>query len=149
MLQYIKPDCALTLREGIQELRQAEGADGDLSTDIALEIAESLDLHDAVHVLFACRTTVKGEILAHAWTLFGTNVNLREMHRVTTHRDHAGFLRGIGHKRLVREWAQAVPKIWATFRKARRMKKRWQMEEFARYMDRPLADIRREFGIAL
>lgn len=43
-LEYIKPNTTITLREGIQELRQAEGIENDTVENVAFELAEVLDV---------------------------------------------------------------------------------------------------------
>ena len=148
-LQYLAPDCPMSLREGIAELRGAEGAEGDAAVQVAPELVHDLDVHDAIHVLFACPTSVAGEVIAHVWTAFGTTAKLADLHRVNAHRDHRKVLAQIGHWRLVKSWFRSLPRIAATLWRARRMTRRWPVEQMASSLDRPLVDIRREFGIRL
>jgi hypothetical protein len=141
-LGYLSLDCRLTLREGIQELRQAEAA-----ANVAPELSHDLDVHDAIHVLFGCPTSLAGEVIAHVWTVFGTTSKLGDLHRVTSHEDHREVLAEIGHFRLLRKWLLSLPRILGTVGRARRMRRRWPVEEFPSFLDRPLDEIRREFGI--
>ena len=96
-LRYLSPDCPMTLRQGIAELRGAEGTQGDTATQVAPELTQDLDIHDAVHVLFACPTSVRGEVIAHVWTAFGTTAKLADLHRVNNHQEHecAGLVRSL------------------------------------------------------
>ena len=112
-------------------------------------MSRDLDLHDAIHVLFGCRTNLAGEVLAHVWTAFGTTAKLRDLHRVAGHRDHRTILSGIGHLRLLGAWLRNSPRIAATLRQSSRMKTRWPVEELDAFLDRPLDEIRREYGIRL
>lgn len=89
-LEYLKPTSNQTLREGIAELRRAEGAENDAAECMAPELLTDIDTHDAIHVLFGCPTNLAGEIVAHVWTAFGTTVSMQDMHRVNQHRDHKG-----------------------------------------------------------
>jgi membrane-bound lytic murein transglycosylase MltF len=139
----------MTLREGIAELRGAEGAEGDAANQVAPELARDLDVHDAIHVLFACPTSVAGEVIAHVWTLFGTTAKLADLHRVNAHQDHRKVLAQIGHWKLVKAWVRSLPRIVGTFRRTGRMARRWPVEQMEVFLDRPLVDIRREFGIQL
>jgi hypothetical protein len=148
-LRYLSPDCPMTLREGIAELRGAEGADGDAAAQVAPELVHDLDVHDAIHALFACPTSVAGEVIAHVWTALGTTAKLADLHRVNAHRDHRKVLAQIGHWKLVKTWFRSLPRIVGTFRRARRMARRWPVEQMEAFLDRPLVDIRREFGIQL
>lgn len=148
-LRYLDPDCPLTLREGIAELRKAEGADGDAAAQVAPDLVHDLDVHDAIHVLFACPTNVAGEVIAHVWTAFGTTAKLADLHRVNAHRDHRQVLAQIGHWRLVKSWLRGLPRIAVAIWRSQRMSRRWPVEEMPGFLDRPLTDIRREFGIRL
>ena len=80
--RYLSQDCPMTLREGIEELRKAEGAAEDASTKVSAELSRDLGIHDAIHVLFGCRTDLAGEVVAHVWTVFGTTARIRDLHRV-------------------------------------------------------------------
>lgn len=149
LLRYLSPAGTLTFREGIEELRRAEGADNDAAANVAPELVHDLDVHDAIHVLFGCPTTLVGEVIAHAWTAFGTTAKLSDLHRVTSHNDHRKVMSQIGHWRLLRVWFRSLPRIAMTLLNAWRMTRRWPVEELAAHLDRPLDEIRREFGIRL
>lgn len=146
---YLQPESTQTLREGIAELRRIEGAGADAAESFAAELLHDIDVHDAIHVLFACRTTLAGEIIAHVWTAFGTTSSLHDMRRVNAHRDHRTVLAQIGHARLLRTWLKHLPHIVTTLLNARRMTHRWPVEEMSAFLDRRLCDIRLEFGIRL
>lgn len=148
-LEYLHPQTTSTLREGVEELRQAEGADGDASQDISPDLLRDIDVHDAIHVLFGCPTSLEGEIAAHVWTMFGTTVGMKDMRRVNTHRDHRAVLAEIGHRRLAKRWARSLPVVVSVAYRAFRMTRRWPADELASYLEERLCDVRREFGIRL
>lgn len=148
-MRYLEPSSTQTLREGVMELRRAETSESDAAETFAPELKHDIDVHDAIHVLFACPTTLTGEIIAHVWTAFGTTASIADMHRVNRHGDHRAVLAQIGHRRLLRTWLRTVPRIITTFRDARRMTRRWPVEEMGSFFDRRLCDIRGEFGIRL
>ncbi|MEM9345242.1 MAG: hypothetical protein AAGB26_01365 [Planctomycetota bacterium] len=148
-LAYLDPACKMTLREGIQELRQAEGADDDATETLAPELAGDIEIHDAIHVLFACTTDLEGEVRAHVWTIFGTTAKLADLHRVMSHRDHREVIRQIGHVRLLLRWLFSVPRIVKLVWYASRMKNRWPVTELDSFLDRPLDEIRQQFRIQL
>lgn len=146
---YLEPHSTQTLREGIAELRRVEGADADAAEHFAPELLHDIDTHDAIHVLFACPTTLAGEIIAHVWTAFGTTASLHDMHRVNAHRDHRAVLAQIGHARLLRTWLKNLPRIVTTLLNSHRMTCRWPVEEMSASLDRRLCDLRAKFGIRL
>lgn len=147
-LAYTDPRSKQTLREGIQEARAAEG-DDDAVEKVAADLVADINAHDAIHVLFGCPTDLRGEILAHVWTLVGTDMQMKEMHRVNQHADHRATLAQIGHGHLFRTWLRSFPQIVATFHRAFRMKKRWEANNFEAHLDRPLTELRAELGIRL
>lgn len=148
-MKYLQPESFQTLREGINELRAAESQDTDAAEIFAAELKDDIDSHDAIHVLFACPTTLEGEIAAHVWTAFGTTAKLADMHRVNAHNDHRTVLRQIGHRRLLWTWLKILPRILVTICNAQRMKRRWPVEETLSFLDRHLCDIRKDSGIRL
>lgn len=148
-LRYLSPDCGLTLRAGIAELREAEGADHDAAAQVAPELWRDLDIHDAIHVLFGCPTTLRGEIAAHVWTVWGTNLPMRDMHRVTGHADHRQVLRSIGHARLVQAWFRGLGAVITTIVRSLRMTRRFDVASLEAALDRPLKELRSELGIIL
>ena len=148
-LRYLDPHATMTLGEGIAELRAAEGADGDAAENISPELVPDIDMHDAIHVLFACSTNLAGEISAHIWTVFGTTVSMSDMHRINNHRDHRQVLSDIGHFKLIRTWFRNVPHLVATLFRSFRMKGKWPASDFENYLDVPLNELRDQFNIRL
>ena len=147
--KYLNPASIQTLREGITELRQLEGAEADAAEHFAPELLHDIDVHDAIHTIFACPTSLAGEIIAHVWTVFGTTASMRDMHRVNAHQDHRAVLNQIGHWRLFRTWFKSLPRIMSTLRNAHRMTRRWPVEQLDSFMDQRLCDIRAQFAIRL
>ncbi len=147
--KYLEAESAQTLREGVMELRRAETAENDAAETFAPELKHDIDVHDAIHVIFACQTTLAGEIIAHVWTAFGTTASLAEMHRVNRHADHRAVLAQIGHRKLLRVWLTSLPRILTTILNAFCMKRRWRVEDMDSFLDQRLCDIRREHRIRL
>lgn len=103
-LKFLDASSTQTLREGIQELRDAETADSDASESFPPELIADIDIHDAIHVLFGCPASLRGETIAHVWTAFGTSTKMSDMHRVNEHQDHKMVLSQIGHIKLLKTW---------------------------------------------
>lgn len=147
-LNYLIPASAQTLQEGMEELRLAE-MENDAAEDISPELARDIDEHDAIHTLFACSTDLKGEILAHVWSVFGTTMNVKQMKKVNVHQDHRFALREIGHFKLLITWLSSMPSIIRTILCARRMSKKFPIAEYEQFLDRELCELRKEFQIRL
>ena len=146
-LMYLRPESQQTLREAIWELRQAEGAEGDAAETVSPELLNDIEVHDAIHVVFACPTNLTGEILAHIWTALGTTLEMKEMHRVNMHSDHKTVLREIGHARLLRAWLRSIPRIIGVLWRVFIMKRPWPADRFEQYLEVSLWQIRTEFNI--
>ncbi|WP_017326264.1 hypothetical protein [Synechococcus sp. PCC 7336] len=144
--QYLDPKSKQTLNEALMELRALEGAD-DAVVNLAPELREDIEIHDVIHVLFACKTDLASEVIAHIWTVFGTTYDVREMARVNMHQDHQDVLARIGHTRLLRMWIYRIPEIVQTLYRANQMVKHFPAQEYTRYLDKQLIEIRAEFGI--
>jgi hypothetical protein len=148
-LEYLNPLSSQTLFNAICELRQAEGIEHDASESFAPELLDDIDSHDAIHVLFACPTNLSGEVVAHIWTLFGTDTSIQDMHRVNVHEDHRSVLREIGHFRLLRMWISSMPLVFRALYGVMRMRQRFPASRFAEFLDHRLVDIRSEYRIVL
>lgn len=146
-LRYMEPDTNQTLLEAIDELRVAEGADNDAAEHIAAELRDDIELHDVIHTVFACPTNLKGEILAHLWSVFGTTLTMKQMHRVTSHQDHKAVLSKIGHARLLKTWIGNISNMARVVHRARKMNRKWPAHDFDQYLNASLKDIRSEYGI--
>ncbi len=146
-LKYMSIDSAQTLREAVFELRFAEKAEKDAAQYVAAELLDDVDVHDAIHVLFGCSTNLRDEVIAHVWTVFGTTMKMKDMARVNLHKDHRQVLSNIGHGRVLKTWAWAVPQITSVILRAVKMKRRWPVEEYSSFLDQRLCDIRKSFNI--
>ena len=149
MLDYLRHVCTLTLRDAIRQLREEDAKERDVATQFSPEVERSMTAHDAVHVIFACDTSDRGEALAHAWMMLGTTVTHQDLRLVMAGRDHTGIIRDIGGRRRLAAHAKAQPAIVAPAFRARHMRRRWSWTDYDRYLDTPLAAIREEYGVRL
>jgi len=149
ILRYLRSDSSQTLLEAINELRVAEGAGNDAAEYISPELRSDIELHDVIHTVFACPTNLKGEILAHLWSVFGTTLTMREMHRVTSHYDHKTVLKKIGHFRLLKTWLSNFPNMVRVLSRSRQMNRKWPAHEFEQCLNVSLLDLRSEYGIKI
>lgn len=149
MHTYMQPESTLTLRAAIEQLRREDAKDRDVAPVVAPEVRRSLTAHDAVHVIFGCDTSDRGEAIAHAWMLLGTDVRRDELHRVMASPDHRRVARAAGHARRLRALLSALPAIARAAVRARRMHRRWGWNDYHALLDTPLVEIRRRYGIRL
>lgn len=148
MSEYFVSGDSITLGEAIQKLRESE-SEGDMTKRLPVEIKQVFEQHDAVHILFDCRTSIQDEIAAHIWMLLATTVNISEMHRAVASQEHRNVLYGIGHFKLISIWLTCLPRIAGIIFKSLRMKKRLAVEELSKLKEQSIVEIRREHGIVL
>lgn len=89
-LKFLDASSTQTLREGIQELRDAETADSDASESFPPELIADIDIHDAIHVLFGCPASLRGETIANS--LRNINEDVGYAPRQRTPRSQDGFV---------------------------------------------------------
>jgi hypothetical protein len=139
---------SMTLNEALQAMRDS-ASEGNLADQVSADIAQALEQHDAVHILFNCGTSVQDEIAVHLWMLLATTTNISEMHRAVASQEHRHILAGVGHLQLISIWLRSLPRIIGIVFKSLRMKKRLAMEEFAELKEQSILEIRLAHGITL
>ena len=142
---YQDPSSAMTLGEALAELRAAEG---DVTPE-AGELTAALEAHDVVHIIFGLDTSEIDEVVAHAWMLLGTTLTHAELHAAARSRLHRHLSAQLGHLGRLRLMLRALPRLVRAARRARRMLKRWPWQGYRQFLDRPLTELRAEFGIVL
>ncbi len=146
-LRYLDPQCTLTLAEGLAEFESAQ--EGLIPIDEASEVGRLTKAHDCCHVLFGLTTEIEDEVLADTWTIFGSTVTLREYMRFLQHDEYKELVKDIGAWAMIRGSARSLPDVVRVIRRSRRMREKWPFFEYARFLDTPLVELRRRFGIEL
>lgn len=151
-LQYQQQDCAMTLREGIDEYRAYLTA---IDRKVMLDGSESRLLleHDATHVIFGMDTTLEQEAGLDSWLLWGCQWRL-------------SYIRGYGnlpeikalYRALIKEfgWLGVVRLYWKTlklkgrvFKRSRSMLKKWPYEFPEAWLNRSINELRQEHGLTI
>jgi len=147
-LAYMRQDCPMTLRQGLAEYHaMIPGlvAEDGLSDD-ALDLFHH---HDVAHVVFGCDTSVRHEAMVDTWTVFGTDVGVSEYLAYLKVPETRQVLEDTGYLKITWLSGLAVPAVLRVVRAARRMQKKWPWRDHAAWMDRPLSELRAEFGIVV
>ncbi len=142
---YLDPNAEMTLREGLEQYvsRQETLSPEELSAAARREFL----CHDVAHVVFACDLTPEHEELVDAWTVFGTDAGVRDLLRLALQPASLRIFWKVGPVQAVRNALRVRPQLVEVRRRARGMRKKWPWRGFDPHMDRPLVDIRAEFGI--
>ncbi|MCB9598103.1 MAG: hypothetical protein H6719_35645 [Sandaracinaceae bacterium] len=145
-LAYMDPASTLTLREGLEEYY---GTIDDLVTDdnAAPDVAALFRFHDTTHVLFGCDTSMRGEALTDTWSVFGTDVTLKAYRRYFELQETQDIFASMTFWEKVQALAISTVLIPRALWRALRMTKKWSFRDHEAYLDRPLCEVRAEFGI--
>jgi hypothetical protein len=145
-LAYMKPDATMTLREGLEEyygtienLITEENADP--------EVAALFRFHDTCHVLFGCDTSPRGEALVDTWSIFGTTVTLKTYQRYLSLAETKSIFESMTFTEMLAMLGASTTAMPQAFWRAQHMTHKWPFQEHDRWLDRPLHEIRSEFGI--
>ncbi len=145
-LRFQGQDSHLSLREGLAEYRSSVS---DLLEEPAVSagMREYVEAHDVAHVVFGCDTSGRGEIVLARWSLFGTTDSIRPYLRALAYRETARLFLAILDLRNIGYGIRAIPAALTAVWRSLFMTRRWPSRDYGAWLDRPLAEIRREFNI--
>ncbi len=145
---YAEKDSALTLRQGLDEYYAANpGFKGEGA--FLSQPRETIVAHDVCHVVFGLGASSEEELIVEVWTFFGTILPFKKIQEAPKAEFAADLLKTFGPWRLIRRFVLTTPRMLRAFIAVLRMKKRWPHFGYEKYMDMPLSEIRREFGIRI
>ncbi len=147
--RYQDQDCTITLREGLREYYDANPGLVDPQSASA-EGATFFSNHDVTHVVFGTSTDLIDEGVQDLWTIFGVTITWRDYLDFVKTEEGKSVLKQIGVWGFLKAtfvgFLWVMPRVWW---RTRKMTRRWPWTGWERYLDVPLADIRREYGIRL
>ncbi len=143
---YLGQESLQTLRDGLAEYYAAH-PELFLPDQMPADEAELFRQHDAAHVLFACRTTIRGEILIDTWALFGSTLGLRGYFDYLKLPQVSLVLLQAGSVRLALELLYSLPNVVRIIRRCARFTEKWHWRNYEKHLDRPLREIRAQFNI--
>lgn len=144
--RYTEQSSPQSLREGIGEYYACNPELLD-PADLPPDAAELFRQHDAGHVVFGCDTSLRGESLIDTWTVFGTTAGLRGYLRYFRYPQVNQIFSDVGYGRIAVELLRCLPDVVRVLARSRRLAERWPWADYEPHLDRPLADIRRQFKI--
>jgi len=146
--KYTDQHSTQTLREAIAEYYACNPALLD-PEGMPERVRQLFRQHDAGHVVFGCDTSLRGETRIDSWTLLATTAGIRGYIEYFKYPQVNQIFRETGYVRIAVESARCLPDIGRVIWRSRWMRAKWPWAEYERYLDRPLTEIREEFGIAV
>ncbi|KHD88089.1 MAG: hypothetical protein OM95_11280 [Bdellovibrio sp. ArHS] len=158
-LDYQRQDATLTLKQALDEYYRANPHLLDINK-FTNETGEFFRCHDRIHVIFGCDTSFVGEAKADFWTILGADIGFKNYLKFATSPIVRDLLQDIRAKMTAeakmrlrqdirRNFFQALLTPVTVYFKARRMNRKWPWKNSDHLLDRPLYELRREFGIEI
>ena len=145
-LTFKAQDSGLTLREALAEHRAHIPGLVDVPEEPETELDELFAGHDTIHCLFGLGTTTAEEVRVDAYSVVASTLSFP---RYLTYVSHPVVSKVIWETTTLGTLPHIlisvlrIPLIWWRTRGMAR----WDFDGWRDHLDRPLADIRREFGI--
>lgn len=145
---YQDPGSLQTLAAGLDEYYALNAARITRPDDLPPESAALFRSHDICHVIFGLSTSLEDETVADMRTVIGCDVGfLRYARYLSTDQQAKALFAELGWSRAAMASVSALPRGFRALLQRLRAPKPWPWSPPAGFMDRTLADLRREFGI--
>jgi hypothetical protein len=149
-LRYQRQGSRQTLAEGLEEYYAANIGKVVRPLDLPPESVALFRSHDMCHVVFGLNTTLEDEALADVRTFLSCDVGVRRYATyLATDKQAQALFKELGYLKSVSVTIIAVPRICRATIEAFRMKKRWPWTPPESFQERPLVELRQEYGIHL
>ncbi len=145
MHAYERQDAKLTLAQGIAEYhrRNLNLIRGD---QLSVEAQEFFRCHDAAHVIFGCDTTLPDEAAVKLASVFGTTAGFAVLKGYRL-RESVGIYKTLRLRDILHTVAASFAIVPSTLVRCARQRKRWPWSDFSDHLDKPLGELRSEYGI--
>lgn len=140
------PYANLTLDEALDAFRKEHDLDAKYR-GMRAGAQMHFERHDMVHVLFGLDTSIREEAQADGWTIFGTDISLRDIGEFLKLPEEKELIEEIGWWEITKAYFRGVPDYVRIAWQSRKLRKKWRWSENAAYRTKRVAEIRQEFGI--
>ena len=137
---------SITLQQGLDQFHE-KNRKYFSERDHSSKGEEFLKCHDITHVVFGCATTLYGEGVVKVWTTFGTTLSFWQV--INGYREVSAFqlFKMYTFRHIIKNIGRFVLSIPKVITNAKKMNKPWPFREYQSYLNKPVAEIRREFNI--
>lgn len=143
---YQRGDTTKTLQEGLNEYYAANPG-FDSTGEFLGQARETVLAHDVAHVVFGLNSSSEDELIVETMTLFGCILPIKKVIEMPKTKFAVELVKTFGPWRMIRRFVLTSPRIARAFVRAMQQKKKWPHFDYKQYLNIPLQDIRREFGI--
>ena len=148
-LSYLKQECNLTLREGL-ELHYSI----DSSYKENMKLVPAFYNHDIAHVLFGLSTAVNHESLADTRVIFGTNWGFKKYLNDYLKDPNAikiimKIFKEIGYIKGILLSFRTLPQVLKVIIDCKKMTKKWEINPSNELLNSKLSDLRNKYNIKI
>ena len=148
-LPYLKQDCDLTLKEGL-ELHYRVNP----SFKKNVNLVPAFYNHDIVHVLFGLDTSVYNEALADTRCIFSTNWGFKNylsdyLNNPKARKIVLDIFKEIGYVKGFLMSFITIPKVIRVYFDSKKMHKKWEIDPEEKLLDMQLIDLRNKYNITV
>lgn len=145
---YQDPASRQTLADGLAEYYAVNAGRITRPEDLPPESAALFRSHDLCHVIFGLSTSLDDETVADIRTVIGTDVGWgRYLRYLATDQQAKALLAELGWGAAALATLRVLARVAPALAQRLRAPRPWPWSPPAAFMDRPLAELRREFGI--
>ncbi|MEM7098371.1 MAG: hypothetical protein AAF541_08960 [Pseudomonadota bacterium] len=147
MPDYLIQSSQQTLRAAVEEYSQTF-SDQLTSRMLSEDAKRFFRSHDVVHVVFGCGLTLQDEVVVKISSFFGTTGGFEVIrgYRLPESKEIYDALRWW---EIMRTTALSLVLVPQTISRCFRMRRRWPWRDFDVYLDTPLVELRKQFGISV
>lgn len=142
---FERQDSTQTLAQGLEEYFAAHPGLDD-ARRMSPESERFFRCHDAAHVVFGCGTSLDDEAAVKIASIFGTTAGFGVLKGYRLH-ESLDIYKRLRPMEVLRSIMRSVAVVPRTILRCRGQRSRWPWEGYPQYLDVPLRDIRRQFGI--
>ena len=145
MLQYEVQESPQTLAEGIAEYYAANSGLAAVR-GMSPEAQQFFRCHDVAHVVFGCSIDLDDEAVVKLASIFGTTAGFGVLKGYRLH-ESVQIYETLPLKAMLTSIAHSIFIVPRTILRCLRQRSRWPWSGFERFLEKPLREIREEFGI--
>lgn len=147
MLIYESQSSGLTLAQGLAVYHRAN-PDLLQGRSMSLAAQEFFRCHDAVHIVYGCGRSLHEEAIVKLSSIFGTTGGISVLKGYQLHESRQIYKK-LPLAEVLLSILQSPFIVSRTITRCLRQHARWPWDSFGKYLDVPLSEIRREFGIGV
>ena len=147
MLTYEVQESPQTLAEGVAEY-YAVHPGLSASRGMSPDAQQFFRCHDVAHVVFGCGIGLDDEAVVKLSSIFGTTAGFGVLRGYTLHESRQIYEQ-LPLRESLRTIAHAFAVVPRTLLRCLRQRARWPWDGFESFLETPLRELRRQFGITV